>query len=618
MADSAEERLRKLEGLFVNGTPGVAVPSTQVSPEARMMQKLQSLYVTDDVMHGKKPPGSVEETPGWNMGMAVGNGMLQGILPNIIAEHNVAGSTSWLHPWRTSPAELYAAGAPYQKELEKQKAARESYGVENPGKALAGELGGSLSTAIPAMAMGAGALAPLGAGIARAAPWTSGIVDFLSGASKVRELKAASQALRGGVEGAEAAGITSGLSDEPLKEQMAKGGGIGMVLGPAGAVVGKSHVNKTTADSAQALLNQGIAVRAGDIPGSSAVAQGLNKIFGSGGAAGQREQFGEKLTGYAGLPEKEVSQGWVTKNDARIGQTMNDIQKNYGLPKGGDIDTHLDLANLRMAAQDNLSTSNAKKVNDAIDQIEGNLAKGVNGHVYKNLTQQNGLLHNLGKDADISQFINSHSGLPGNAKSLRETLDDAWGRALPTDKKEAWDAARKEYRVTRAIDDSMGATGAAQGIYNPKALLKAVEKRYGNVDNAGDLGMLARGGQFLEAPGSAPASKHGMMKTATGSMAVGAALADAASGGQVHHSLLSMVSPFMHHPETYALPLAGVVAGLGAGAIANRVVNSPRATQYLLDVSRGSRNPMLNGVNPLLPFAVNWTNYGNGATNSPE
>ena len=336
-------------------------------------------------------------------------------------------------------------------------------------------------------------------------------------------------------------------------------------------------------------------VRAGQIPGSNKVAQGLDKVFG-GGNAQQREQFAERLTGFAGSkPEKEINQAWVAKNDQRIGKTMNDIQSVYSIPA---LEPQLvnDLAGIRRYAIDNFSVDNAVKVDNFISKIEENLYNPMTGGVYKNLTQKGGLLDNISKDKDIANVV----------PKLREALDDAWGRSLPVDKKAAWDQARKEYKITRVIDDSMGASGAAEGVYNPKKLLKAVEDRYGNVENAGDLGLLARGGQFLEPPSSAPASaKHGAART-IGHIALGGAAAAAASEGSkvITHMGPEAIAALAQHPESYALPVMLALGAYGGAKGLNAAMNSPRATQYLLDVSRGSRNPMLMGNNPLIPLLV--------------
>lgn len=593
MGDIEQELIARLRR-GTSAPPVEVTPAPAADPEAALIARLRSDALTSKLVAPAtraNPRGQVLPTPGWGMGMAVGNGMLQGFLPEIAG---LAGTGGLLEGGGIPPDTNFAAR--YEQNVNRLKAAREDYGRENSGKALVGELGGSMATLIPGMAAGAGAIAPLGAGIARAAPWATGLVDFLSGAGG-GALRLPSLAARGAAEGAEAAVGSAGLSDKPLGEQIKTGAGIGALVNPVvGGIAAKlgSHVNATTAETAQALLEQGVPVRAGQIPGSNKIAQGLDKVFGGGNAA-QREAFGEKLTGYAGLPEKEISQGWVAKNDQRVGKVMNNIQSVYSIPamESGLVN---DLAGVRKHAIDNFSVDNAVKVNGFVNKIEENLYNPMNGAVYKNLTQKGGLLDNMSKDKDIASAV----------PKLREAMDDAWGRSLPADKKAAWDEARRHYKVTRVIDDSMGASGAAEGVYNPKKLLKAVEDRFGNVENAGDLGMLARGGQFLEPPGAAPASaKHGTAKM-VGNMALGGAAAVAASEGSkvITHMGPEAIAALTQHPESYALPLL-LAAGLYGGAKAgNAALNGPRATQYLLDVSRGSRNPMLMGNNPMLPMLV--------------
>jgi hypothetical protein len=584
MADMFDEALQTLSG---------GPSDTYVAPKADMhdeaVARLRPQAVTDQLTGPTREnaKGYQREVPDWNLAKAIANGMAQGYLPQMLA----VGRAGGLDEGGTSADPAFQSK--YEQAVKDLQGSRESYGRENSGKALVGEMGGSLATLVPAMAAGAGAL---GAG-ARTLPALNGITDFLSGASKIPYLSAASQAVRGGTEGVVSGVGSSGLSDKPLKEQAETGGLLGMLLGPLGGYFGNmlgSHVNKTSAETAQALLDQGVALRAGQVPGSGKVAQGLDKVFG-GGNAEQRADFGEKLTGFAGLPEKEVSQGWVAKNDQRVGKVMNDIQSVYSIPQLEPGLLH-DLSTVRSDAISNMSVENAQKVSDFVRKIEDNTFSDMNGATYKNITQKGGILDNMSKDKDIASAV----------PKIREALDDAWGRALPADKKAAWDQARKEYKVTRVIDDSMGASGAAEGVYNPKKLLKAVEDRYGNVENAGELGLLARGGQFLEPPGAAPASaKHGAVKTVGGLALAGMAGAAASEGSKaITHWGPEAIAALSQHPESFALPLT-LAAGLYGGAkAANSALNSPRATQYMLDVARGIRAPMLRGNNPLVPFAV--------------
>lgn len=564
---------------------------TYVAPKADMHDEAVARLRPDAIAEqlAKAPSkanakGYQLDVPDWNAGKAILNGMVQGYLPQMQAISRSGG----LLEGGGIPDESF--NTRYGQNVRELKASREAYDKENPGKSLTGEIGGSMATMIPALATGAGAI---GAG-ARAIPGITSIADLLTGS---RAIAPVLQSMRGGAEGIASGVGASGLSDASVKEQATTGGLVGALLGPLGGAYNRmfgSHVTGTAADTAQALLDQGVGLRAGQIPGSNKPAQLLDKVFG-GGNAEQRAQFGQKLTGFAGMPEKEVSQNWVSRNDARIGKTMNDIQSVYSIPQLEPGLLH-DLSSIRSDAISNMSVENAQKVSDFVRKIEDNTFSDMNGATYKNITQKGGILDNMSRDPDIASAV----------PKLREALDDAWDRALPADKKAAWDQARKEYKVTRTIDDSMGATGASEGVYNPKKLLPAVEKRYGNTDNAGDLGLLARGGQFLEPPGAAPASaKHGAAKT-IGTLALGGAAAAAASEGShvLTHWGPEALAALSSHPETMALPLALASGLYGAGKAANSALNGPRATQYLLDVSRGSRQPMLHGNNPLIPFGV--------------
>lgn len=593
MADYEEELLKRLR----RGTstePVAVTPGPEADPEAALIARLRSQATADKLTAPtqENPRGQVLPTPGWNIGKAIGNGMLQGYLPNIMA--------GFASPPRGDNGEALDISDPkvqeaYRQEVARHEADRQAYGKQNSGKALVGEIGGSMATAVPAMAAGAGLLAPIGKGIANAAPWASGLVDFLSGAG-TGLARVPSLAARGAAEGVGSAALSSGLSDKPLGEQLTTGAALGAGLNPVlGSIASKfgGHVNATTADTAQALLDQGIAVRAGQVPGAGKITQGLDKMMG-GGNAGQREAFAEKLSGFAGNPSKEISQEWVKQNDQRIGQTMNQIQSVYSIP-ALEHGLLTDLSAIRSHSLSNYSVENAKKIDGLISKVEDNTLNPMSGAVYKNLTQKGGLLDNIAKDKDIA----------GVAPQLREALDEAWGRSLPPDKKAAWDQARKEYKITRVIDDSMGASGAAEGVYNPKKLLSAVENRYGNVENAGDLGKLARGGQFLEAPGAPPASGHGMSKLLEKGLLVAGGAGAAAAGGHVaNHISPAMILQAAQHPENYALPLAGLMGTYAGAKGLNAALNSPRATQYMLDVARGSRQPLLMGNNPVLPFAI--------------
>ncbi len=595
MADDFEQELIARLRRGTSASPVAVTPGPADDPELALIARLRADALGQQLAAPTKenPRGQVLDTPGWNMGMSVAQGMTQGLLPQIAADVRTPREYNFLRPWESS----VSGNKQYEQQLEQLRAAREAYNRENPGKALVGELGGSMATAIPTMAAGAGMLAPAGRAISALGPWGAGLVDFLSGAS-TGAARIPSLATRGAVEGAESAALSSGLSDKPLGEQMKTGAGVGAVVNP---VVGKiadklgSHVSRTSAESAQALLDAGVPVRAGQIPGSNKVAQGLDKIFG-GGAVSQREEFATALSKHAGYPTKEINQEWVNTAKKTEGKVMEDIQSVYKIPPR-DTDLILGLDSARLRALNKFSDpTDIKKINTFFNKLDTHAAKGIDGPIYKNIVEKDGLIGNFVSGDQFKKV----------AGDVRDIFDDAWGRHLPTDKKSMWDEARKRYRVIDTIDNSMGASGASEGVYNPKKLLAAVERKYGNVENAGELGLLARGGQFLEPPGAAPASaKHPAMKTVGGLALAGAAGAAASEGSKViTHWGPEALAALSQHPETFALPLALAAGIYGGGKMANSALNSPRATQYLLDVSMGSRSPTLRGTNPLIPLLV--------------
>lgn len=576
---------------------GPAGPKIAVTPTAKpdmfdeYYAKLRPEVVADELAAKTAKPkavlGQSVDTPDWGAGQSLVNGLLQGFAPQAAAGLQTL--------FNVGPEKSYA------ERVDRIKKQQKEYHENHPGMALATEVGGSIATALPMMATGAGALAPLGARVAGAFPRVgAGLVDFLSGASS-GAMKVPSLAARGAVEGATGAGIASGLSDAPIGDQLKTGAVIGGAAGPILNIAGNALASKftpTAADSAQALINQGVPVRAGQIPGASPVTSTLDKVFSKGKNAEQAEAFSEALTGHAGLPAKNIDQSWVTKNDQRVGKVMNDIQSVYDIPAlEPGLLNHL--STIRADAMKNMTVDNAKKVDQLIGKIEENAINPINGSIYKNITQKNGVLDNFSKDKDIS----------GAVHSVREALDDAWGRSLPADKKTAWDTARKEYKVTRAIDDSMGGA-AATGEYNPKKLLGAVEKRWGNVDNAGELGELARGAQFLKAPGEGVLSGHPTAaKIITHAALPAAAVVAADQGSKVFsHYGPEMMAHIAAHPAEMTLPILSGIGAYLAGKGGNALLNSPRATQYLLDVSQGSRAPVMRGVNPALPFLVEGAN----------
>lgn len=100
--------------------------------------------------------------------------------------------------------------------------------------AQVGRVGGEIAATLPAMAAGGEVLGPLAAGIGRAAPAVAPGINFLAGATKGNKLlQLASRGASGAIQGASAAGLTSGASDQPIPDQLRHGAEFGGVLNTA-------------------------------------------------------------------------------------------------------------------------------------------------------------------------------------------------------------------------------------------------------------------------------------------------------------------------------------------------------------------------------------------------
>jgi hypothetical protein len=618
VTDAAEEMLKRLESSFIKGTTAKVVPHVEVSREQKLLQTLQSLYTTQDANFGAPVPGDVKEVPGWNLGKSVLHGMSFGKLPEIIADIQTPKVFDPLRPWRNS-VDSPERKAAYEAKRDEIRAIRKEYGNENPLAANIAEAGGNITSSIPLMAAGAGALAPIGAGLTRAAPWTSGIVDFLSGAAGKTAstmadraattlpnnlpVQAASRATRGAVEGAAAGILGSGLSDDTVGEQAKMGAIFGAGANPiVGKVIDKfgRHITPTMADSAQALLDSGVNLKAGAIPGTDSMTKWLNKIFG-GGDKGAREAASEVLTGkFAGLPAKNIDQGWVSAAKERYKSITDPIRAAYQIPalEPGFVN---DLGALRAHAATHLTPENAKKLGTYLNKIEDAAMGDISGDTYHNFVQKGGALANIANDKDIAHYV--YGNLPGGVHNLKEAFDSAWGRALPRNKKVAWDKAQGEYKVISAIDESLK-EAATTGEYNFKNLRPAIEQRYGNVENAGELGKFARGAELLERPNKVP-NKHGISDLAS-KIGLGVAALGAGAAGEhvINHVGPQMLAHVASNPGALALPAAGIGLGLSGAAGLSNILNSPRSTQYMIDVARGVRPPLLHGNDPILPFLL--------------
>ena len=168
----------------------------------------------------------------WGPAQAFANGALQGLGPKLQA------FTASMQPG--APADAYdQAKAHYETE-------RANYNAARPLTGTGAEIGGALTTGIPATLLGAEAVGAGGALAARAAPRAEPAINFLTGAGgqglarsanpitrfvASPVTRAASLATAGSEVGAGNAILSQNLSDEPLSDQVRQGAEWGAGLG---------------------------------------------------------------------------------------------------------------------------------------------------------------------------------------------------------------------------------------------------------------------------------------------------------------------------------------------------------------------------------------------------
>src|SRR4029077_4437400 len=114
----------------------------------------------------------------------------------------------------------------------------------------------------------------------------------------------------------------------------------------------------------------------------------------------------------------------------------------------------------------------------------------------------------------------------------------------------AWRDAKRGYRITRAIDEDVN---EATGEYNPQKLLGRIAKRFGSATAAGDVGDIAKAGQFIYKPDVPPAQQRSILaKHPAVAAGFGAGVGSAATGAAEHYGVSHLLD-LAHDPAALAL-----------------------------------------------------------------
>jgi hypothetical protein len=494
-----------------------------------------------------------------------------------------------------------------------QTANRDAFNAQygDSGAAQLGGMVGSTAATLPVMAVvnplvargvgaGVNALSSIAPGLRGAA---QGVTNFFSGsagaptalATGSAPLRIVSGGASGALQGAEAAAINSGQSDNPLISQMASGAVTGGGLGAAapalrslGAAVSGAAggVSPEVAQIAQLARDRyGIQMSAPQLGLSPALAytnSALKMIPGSGvGAdnAATQQQFNRAVAQTFGENTTRITPDVLTNAQRRIGGVMNTVEQGNAV----NLDSQFvnDAARIEANARTSLPDSEFGVVRRQLDNVMANLQPGdtISGTTYGNLIHRGSPL-----DAALRS---SDANIRNYATQIRDALRDSLTRSLSPADAAAYQEARTQYKNLMTVRpltlraDATGGPAPSTGDISPAALRAAVNRSYGDTvamepPGSVPLNDLARIGQMLKEPPSSGTAERGSM------MAAGAKLAGLA--GTVAAG-------------NYAAGLPAI-AGLGAGVAGARL-----AASYL-------RSPML--ANRMINSSLNPLAYQQG------
>lgn len=467
--------------------------------------------------------------------------------------------------------------------------------------AQGGRVVGNMAALAPAMAVAEAPVAALGGAIGRAAPALAPAIDVLgSGAQTANPImRAASLAPRGAVRGAEAGGLLSQTSDQPVGSQIAQGALTGAIAEPAIAVAPQTAagaVNKlmgigerpspAVRDLANLAVNDyGIPLRVSQIKGAysrpMAVADSERiSQAGTGYAANNAEQqaaFTRAVAKTFGEDADALSPDVMSRAKQRIGSEFDRVAANTTIR-----DTNALQANLQGVLQEAgqvLPEGSLSPLQKQIENIVSTFKDGaMSGESYQALTRRGSPLDRATQSADPN--------IRHYAQQIRSVLDDALETAAPEEDLAALRNARMQYKNLMTVKN-LAAKAGVEGTISPSLLNGAVNRSFKNraFQGAGDLGELADIGQtFMKEPpnsGTAPRIMDALKRSA-----VPAGLA----GGVGGYTLL--------HDPGMALQLAGTGAALGGVGVARNMLTGAYNRSPLV------RNMLLNEGPQFSPEAL--------------
>lgn len=317
----------------------------------------------------------------------------------------------------------------YQTEHSDILGAQAQWREANPGKALATDLvGGTLPTAA-ALALGHGeVVAPLARGVSSSIPAAETAVNMLTAnmPADAGLLARAGSRVVPGIAGGTAAGVLqSSMSDRPVGEQAETGALAGGLLGPLGGAVGdafSSQIAPRVARLANGLLDSGVPLQAGQIPGVSPIVKMFHNWLGDKSGASQRTGLAGALSRTFGENSTTIDNDLLRQAHTRIGNNL-DALNNVTINKSPDFANSI--VNVLSDARGDLGEGGSGIPKDKLQELDdaagGVLGKGptISGTRYQNLTKRGSDLDRLMSDPLVGH----------HAAAIRDILDNELERS---------------------------------------------------------------------------------------------------------------------------------------------------------------------------------------------
>jgi hypothetical protein len=349
----------------------------------------------------------------------------------------------------------------------------------------------------------------------------------------------------------------------------AAGSGIGYGIGKAIGAVASPGMKAASPEAerlAKVAAAEGIPLDAAQVTGNPVlqnVKAGLQHLpWTSSGQAAQAQKQGDAY--YSALLRQFGEEGTAATPDVLADASRRIGGKIEGAAQSATLkldDTFVGkLADIEKKFVRRLPTDQKAVIRSYLDDLTEHIGKDMPGDVYQSTRSE---LGKLAHETD-NQTV-KHA-----AKQMQKALDDAFDRQASPDMVSQMGKARGEYSRFSTVNDSVRRSRAQDGRPSPKQVYAQAQSDIPNFEKGagGDFADLVRAGrQFLpdQIPNSGTAQRQMMMNVLTaGSMGgIGATSSMLATGDPTSGALLGL-------------------AGFGTSKAAQKLINSPQFTQYLL------------------------------------